>query len=685
MDQSSRFGVAVLVGCAPLVLPVSALAQEPIQLPGIYVQGATLEAPAAPRRATGAQADNKTGDGPAAPAEDTVGGVPAYTIGNAITVVTGEELRQRQVRDASEALRSLPGVSVSRSGGLGNITQVRIRGAEAPHTLVLIDGIEANTTADGEFDFSNLSADDLERIEIIRGPLSSLYGSNALGGVINIITRGGRGPLALTLRSEAGTLGTRDFAARLSGGSDSAHIAVSSHWRETNGFNIAPFGDERDGSRLTSLGLKGGVRLLDGITLDFTMRYIDKFADRDGFGGLGTLGIAVDDPSVLNHRVFLGGANLRWDMLEGKLTHEFRVTRNDSVTSDNDSTFGLFRNVSEADKAAYLATYRLDTPAIWAKHSFSALVAREAEQFRSKGAFGLGGDGERSQLAFAGEWRGGFADRLFLTAGIRRDDNEKTQDFTTWRLAASLKLPETGVRPHASVGTAVKLPTMFEQFGITSTFIPNPNLAPEESFGWDAGLEFTVLSGRATLDVTYFNANLTNKIFGTAQGPLPNTITSVNLPGESTRQGVEVAGRVQLTKHLSLGAAYTFTDARDPNGVREVRRPPHAARADLGYSFANGRGTASLAVVYNGTMNDLAFEQVSPFGQQRVLLDSYWVVTAAVSYKLEPGVEVFGRVENLFDARYQEVFGFQSAPIAAFAGIKLTFGGPDGVGGRWAK
>jgi vitamin B12 transporter len=684
MRVSSRFGIAVLLGSILFFLPTGGLAQQPIQLPGIYVQGATLEAPAAPRRATGAQAENKSADGPGL-AEDTVEGVPAYTIGNAVSVITGEELRQRQVRDASDALRSLPGVSVSRSGGLGNITQVRIRGAEAPHTLVLIDGIEANATADGEFDFSNLSAEDLERIEVIRGPLSSLYGSNALGGVINIITRGGRGPLALTLKSEAGTLGSKDFAARLSGGSDSVHIAVSSHWRDTAGFNIAPSGDERDGSRLTSLGLKGGVRLLEGITLDFTMRYIDKFADRDGFGGPGTLGIAVDDSSVLNHRLFLGGANLRWNMLDGKLTHEFRLARNDTVTSDNDSSFGLFRNVSEADKAAYLATYRLETPAIWAKHSFSALVAREAEQFTSKGGFGLGGEGERSQLALAGEWRGEFADRLFLTAGVRRDDNDRAQDFTTWRLAASLRLQELGVRPHASVGTAVKLPTMFEQFGVTSTFIPNPNLAPEESFGWDAGLEFTFLKGRATLDVTYFKADLTNKIFGTAPGPLPNTITSINQPGESTREGVEVAGRVQLTKELSLGAAYTFTDARDRDGVREVRRPPHAARADLGYAFAGDRGTANLAVIYNGTMNDLAFEQVFPFGQQRVLLDSYWVVRAAVSYKVQPGVEVFGRVENLFDERYQEVFGFEAAPIAAFAGIKLTFGGPEGFGGSWAK
>jgi vitamin B12 transporter len=688
MRSCARYAFALALGACSFLPSTAVLAQT--QLPGIYVQGATLETPRASIR-KGGEPGEPVPEGAKAAEEGEASGVPLEKIGSAVTVVTGEQLRAQQVRNAADALRSLPGVAVSRSGGAGNITQVRIRGAEGPHTLVLIDGIEANTTADGEFDFSNLSAEDLERIEVIRGPLSSLYGSNALGGVVNIVTRSGRGPVALTLRSEVGTLGTRDIVARLAGGSDKAHIAVSQQWRSTDGFNIAPEGNERDGSRLSSFALKGGVSPVKGITLDFTTRYIDKFADRDSFGGPGPLGTAVDDRSTLVHRIFLAGANLRWDMLEGKLTHEVRATHNETVTADRDELFGLFKNVSEAEKAAYLATYRLDTPAIGAKHIFTALVGTEMERFTSKGSFG-GGEGERGQLAYAGEWRGEFADRLFLTAGTRRDDNDKFQDFTTWRLSASLALREAGLRPHASVGTAVKLPTMFEQFGIFTNFVPNPNLAPEESFGWDAGVEFSLLKGRAILDITYFNADLTNKIRGTAPVPDdPNTpepdnkITAVNLPGQSTRQGVELATRWKLTDALIVGAAYTFTDAREPDGVKEVRRPPHAARADVAYSFANGLGVATLGIIYNGTMSDIAFEQVAPFGQPRVLLDPYWVVNAAVSYKLQPGVELFGRVENLFDQRYQEVFGFEAAPITAFAGVKLTFGGADGVGGTGAR
>ena len=686
MRSSSRFVIVGLMGFTPCFLPATGFAQQPIQLPGIYVQGATLEAPPRPTGPpVGVQSDAAGG-----PESADISGVPAYTIGNAVTVITGEELRRQQVRHAGEALRSLPGVSVSRSGGVGNFTQVRIRGAEGNHTLVLIDGIEANNTADGEFDFSNLSAEDIERIEVIRGPMSGLYGSNAVGGVVNIITRQGRGPMTVTVRTEAGSLRTRDGAVRIAGGSDKAHMAISYHWRDTAGFNIAPVGDERDGSTLGSFALRGGVRLFEGVTLDFTVRRTDKRADRDGFGDFlapkGTLATAIDDASTLNNRVLLAGANLRWDMLGGKLTHEIIANHNGTITGDIDRSFfpGTSRNISETDRFAYLSTYRLDMPAIWTKHTFSGRLEKENERFTPEGSFADGLERDRGRLSYTGEWRGAVADRLFLTAGIRRDDNDTFRDFTTWRTAASLVLREMGLRPHASVGAAVKLPTMFEQFGTNPFFTPNDKLVPEESFGWDAGLEFTFLKGLAILDITYFNTNLTNKINGTAPGPKPGTFTSVNLPGESTREGVEIGARFKVTDGLTLGAAYTYLDARNPDGQEEIRRSPHGARADLAYSFAGGRGSASLVAVYNGRMEDLAF--VLPnFDQKRVALGEYWLINAAASYKLQPGVELFGRVENLFDARYQEVYGFQAAPITAFAGVKLTFGGPEGVGGNWAK
>jgi vitamin B12 transporter len=187
----------------------------------------------------------------------------------------------------------------------------------------------------------------------------------------------------------------------------------------------------------------------------------------------------------------------------------------------------------------------------------------------------------------------------------------------------------------------------------------------------------------SALDITYFHSDLTNKISPSGlAAPNPSLI---NLPGVSMREGVEFALRSRLGPNLTSTLAYTYLDAQDSTDTQEIRRPRHAGRVDLAYSFAGGRGSANLGVIYNGSMTDTAFQNGPPFGSQTVVLDSYWLVNAAVSYKLEQGVEVFGRVENALDARYQEVFGYDAAPITAFAGIKLTIGGPDGIGQPWRK
>ena len=230
--------------------------------------------------------------------------------------------------------------------------------------------------------------------------------------------------------------------------------------------------------------------------------------------------------------------------------------------------------------------YRFDMPGL--KNTVSGRVEREQERFAPEGSFADGRERERGRVSYTGEWNGGLFDRLFLTAGIRRDDNDNFEDFTTWRGSASLVLREINMRPHASVGTAVKLPTMFEQFGSDQFFAPNPNLTPEHSFGWDAGVEFTFDKGRLLFDVTYFRANLTDKINGFVFDPAVGKFTASNLPGESTREGVEISARYKLASNVSLGGAYTYTDARDPNGEREIRRSPHSARADVAYTFNGG-------------------------------------------------------------------------------------------------
>jgi vitamin B12 transporter len=667
------------------LLSASASAQDETELPPIVVEGATLEAPPAKPKKKAAQGPGPAGAGETATPSDEDGegkaetagdavGVPITQVGAAVSVITRKDIEAQQIRYAADALRSLPGVEVNRSGGSGNLTQVRIRGAEANQTLVLIDGIEANITTDGEFDFANLSTADIEQIEVIRGSMSGIYGSSAVGGVINIITRSGRGPLTFTARAEGGSFESSGVTLGASAGNDKGSFAVSLDRRKTDGFNISPFGDEDEGSRLTTFSLRGRYALLDTLSVNLVLRKISREADRDGFfGPAGSLATAVDDPSFLTSDTWLTGVNLRWDTFDGHVTHEIRTNRNATITTDTDLSFPASpfysRNESEDVKYGYLATLRFDTPAlVGAHHSVSGLIEREMESFTPQGDFADGLERTRDREAVVGEYRGDFADTVFVTANVRHDDNESFDDFTTWRSAVSVPLKGLALRPHASVGTSVKFPNMFELFGsIPAFFIPNPNLQPEESFGWDAGVEYTFAGGQALLDVTYFNANLKNEIvtFG-----FPFSLR--NADGESTREGIEVAARAALGAGVSVGAAYTYLDAKNEADEEAVRRPPHAGRFDVNYAFAGDKGNLNLAAIYNGRQQDLGFRMPN-FTQERVTVGSYWLLTAAASYDIASGVELYGRVENLLDDHYQELYGFEAAGIAAYVGLRFTY------------
>lgn len=676
-----------------------AKAQTTLELPGIVVEGATLEAPrSAPKRksaATTSPASNGVSqqEGPAEVAEEgaakseaasnQAGGIPAAHLGTAVTVVTGEDLQRQQIRHAADALRSLPGVSVNRSGSPAHLTAVRIRGAEHNHTLVLIDGIEANTGSNGAFDFSDLMTEDIERIEVIRGPQSALYGSNAIGGVINIVTKRGGGPLSVTARAEGGSFGTKGGAARISGGNERFWGAATVQHQRSNGFNIAPEGawGEEDGYRITSLSANAGAMLAENVRLDLNIRHSDKRVQNDDQTGANLRNgwvIASDSLSHTKASVLLMGVNLRWDMLGGDLTHLFTASRNSS--NWNDFYFGagfgppsVTDTNDDAYRLAYRTSYRFSTPAIGMRHAITGLVDYGQESLENETDQGLV-EARRSQTGFATEWRGELFERIYLSAGVRYDENDAFENFTTWRTGISVPIPEMGVRPHASAGTGVRLPTMIEQFGFFPTFTPNPNLKAEKSEGWDAGVEFTFLKGKAIVDVTYFRMDLTDQI-QTQFIPCGSNFCShpINLAGESKRQGIEVDARFQLLPNVSLGLAYTYLDATDSSGAPELRRPRHAARGDIVYQFDDGRGELSLAAIYNGRMDDVVFGWAPDFANGVTTLDEYWLVTAAASYKLNPTLEIYGRVENLFNEDYEEIFGYQTAGIAAYAGLRWTF------------
>ena len=603
-------------------------------------------------------------------------GIAIDKVGTSVSVVTSADIKNQQIRNAADALRSLPGVSVSSQGTPGTLSVVRIRGAESQHTLVVIDGVEVNASnGNGFFDLSNLTSEEIESIEVLRGPQSGLYGSGAIGGVVNIITKSGKGPFKITAFGEGGSFGTGSGGAQISGGTDRAHGALTVQTTHSNGFNISPLGSERDAHTLNSFAFHGGVVVFDNFKIEGALRYSHKDAARDGFDGsaaIGGLAVANDDGSTLSQDLWTGRLAATLDTFDGHWIHQWHVARADNVLKDRDATFLSFSNAEAAiNNYGYTSTVRIDGYGAPMRHFLTGRIEGQDEFFQQPTFDSV--ERNRSRTSAIGEARGEYFDALYVTGTVRQDWNQVFDDQTTWHAAASLKVPGTVLRLHASTGTGVKYPSFSEQFGFFFGFIPNPDLKAETSFGWDSGAELTLLGGKAVVDVTYFDQNLENEIDTKF---LPDfSSTAVNRVGESTRRGIEVSARYAVLPGLTVGGAYTYLRARDDAQLEEIRRAPHSGKVDVSYAFLDKRANVSLSAIYNGDMKDVAFDANS-FDLHRVTLDDYWLLRLAGSYQVQPGVELYGRVENLLDEKYQEVFGFQTAGLAAYAGVRITYEAP---------
>ena len=615
--------------------------------------------------------------------------VDVATVGSSISVITADDLQQQQTRFVSDVLREVPGVAVSRAGTFGTQTQVRIRGAEGNQTLVIIDGVEVNDPAGGnEFDFGQLLSSDIERIEVLRGPQSILYGSNSIGGVINIITKKGEKGVTTTARAEGGSFHTFDGGASVSGGNDMANAYLGLSGYRTAGINISKNGGENDGYDNITLNHSINVKPLDILELSGSLRYVDAELQYDDFGEeTDSRGFIIPNDANLKAKVtnLSGRAQAKLSLLDDKFQNTvgysgYRSTNNQYT--DNDRTFRFNAQTNTFD---YQSNLFLDTPEIAdATHAFTFLYERQQQTGSnfSKGSEFFPSQGANFNSIIdhgvAGEYRLGVWDRLFLTGGARYDQNNQFEDFTSPRVTGAFLITETDSRIHATWGKGVQNPTLTELYGFFDTFIGNPDLKPENSNGWDVGFEQSFIDNKLVFDVTYFN-NRIKDLISSEFDPAIGASTPINLSGTSKIQGVEVSATAKLYEGLTVKASYTYTDGEDPDGNELVRRPPNMASANANYAFLDdGEGhklaNVNLNVDYNGQQKDFVF--VSPtFERQTRNLDPYWLVNLAASYEFMPGLAVVGRIENLLDQDYEELYGYQAPGIGAYAGLRgrLTF------------
>ena len=586
---------------------------------------------------------------------------PSRQIGSSLSVITGTELERRQTRFVSDALRTVPGVSVNRTSSFGSFTDVRIRGAESNQTLVLIDGVEVNDPALGSlFDFGNLLTTDVERIEVLRGPQSVLYGSDAIGGVVNVITkRGERGP-TVSGSAEYGSFNSLQSNAAISGGGKMYNFALAgSHYR-TDGISAADEdagNEENDPYRNNTVIGTASFRPFDFLELNLAGRYQRTKLKTDAF-----IFSAVDDSSFNNGRERFGRAEAKVTLLDNRWTHSLSGSLFNNKLESGGGSFGPGSTEGDRENLRYQTDFKFSTPDIAdATHEISFGAERDKEKVLTINSFSTV-DRKIKSKSYYTLYQMGLWDRLFLTAGGRFDENDFFDDTTTYRATAAFLFPKTGTKLHSSGGKAVKNPTVFELFGFTSTFSGNPNLKPERSHGFDVGIEQKLFGDRVVADATFFYNRISDLIIGFGN-------TAENLSGRSTIKGVELSGRAQVVDGLDVIGSYTWMTTSDPTGTQLVRRPRHLASLAVNYGFLEKkRANVNLSLTFNGSQQDVAFGPT-----RRVTLAEYVLLNIAASYRVNDHLEIYARGENLLDQNYQEVFTFGAPGIAGYGGLRLRF------------
>lgn len=579
--------------------------------------------------------------------------------GSSVTLITGDELRARGQSSVLEALRGTAGLDVAQSGGPGKPTSVFLRGANSEHTKVLLDGIPLNNPADPtrRFDFATLTVDNIERVEIVRGPQSVVYGSDAIGGVINIVTKRGDGPLSARFSALGGSWGTHEERVAVQGGDEVLYYSLGASSIQTNGFSAVSrrFGaTEPDGYQNATVSGRVGWNLADGWNVDYVFRYAESEVDVDGFDNFTFL--PADELNRQNlfdqffHRVQL--QSVAWD---GLIENRVGFSLTDFATADtNPGPFGQPRFDGQGRQVDWQSNLQVtETNVVTAGIDY---FAEEASPFD-------GGLQRQNLASLYLQDRFDVAEISHTSVGVRWDDHSVAGEAQTYRVSQSLDVLATGGRLHGSLGRGFRAPAISQRFG----GVGNPNLRPEFSKGWDIGFEQPVWDGLITWDATYFRNDFSDLIVFVS-GPFgPFGFGELRNVQAARTSGVELSVGTQLTQRVYVSANYTYTDTLDlTNNSYLVRRPRNkvgiTARCEV-----SDRATVNAYLLHVGNRPDFdAFGGI-------ISLEDYITLNLSGTYRLSDRWELFGRLDNLTDADYEEVFAFATAGVSGYAGLNFQW------------
>ena len=600
----------------------------------------------------------------------------------AVTVISGDDLRARGVARVSDALQQVPGVILAQNGSFGSVTSLFLRGGESRYTKVLIDGVAVNQSG-GYFDFSHLTTDNVERIEIVRGPASVLYGADAVTGVIQIFTRRGRGPLSLVASARGGTYGSADGDLGVSGSSRDVAYALAGAQHRTDG--VLKFNN-----RYSNGALSGSLALSPRPTTD--ARISARYTNAEFHYPTDFTGAPVDSNSYrVQHRLTVG-LDASWQMSHSTQARFLAGTNEVSdLTEDIAVPFGATSRLHSADKSrAHRRTAEarvsfLSIPAailnlggeyVWEADKSTSSRGPVGSQVSPTSQF----DADRESRGVYAELLGSPKRRLTYTAAARLDNSSDYGSHTTFRLGTSIPLAAR-TRVRSSLSTAFNAPA-FNQLRPTQFTEGNRDLSPERSRSWEAGIEHSLVTDRARVSASYFNQRFDDLIQFIGGGP-PTFIGHFSNLARASSNGYE--GELELTPVASVSATASAT-VSSPHitriyssahgsfvvGQALLRRPSHSGAASL--RITPRAGSVSLTASYVGKRPDIDFNE---FPSPTVTLPAYVRVDASGEADIWRGergstLSLTARVENALDKRYETVLHYPAPGRTILLGARFS-------------
>lgn len=566
---------------------------------------------------------------------------PISESGTAISIITAKDLDDLGVDFVLDALTLAPGVTINQNGAIGGQAAVRIRGNSNEQTLILVDGVPVNdaSTPGGGYNFARLDPENVERVEILRGPQSTLWGTDAIGGVVSITTKRPTDGLNGTTFLEYGSFDTVRGGLSGSYGGERGDIRIGASGISSGGISRADEANgntEEDSFKSGTLSANGGLNLGGDIRLEGSVLYNRSDSEFDNFSstaqGAVTDGDALSRVDELATRV-----SLYAPILDGKLENLFLV----GYTSTERENFRGGATSFTAKGERLILRYQ-GTANIADGHRL--LFGAENDSSESNGD-------ETDILGLFGVYEIQPFEGLTISGGVRYDDNSRFGSETTFRAAAAYQVSED-ITVRGSWGEGFKAPTIFQltQFFSPATQ-PNPDLRPERSNGFDFGIDWRSSDSRAAVSITYFNQDTTNQINFDAG-------SYFNLARAET-QGIELSAQYEIAEGVTVSGDYSLIDADDQDGETLVRVPRNTANLRLDYSNG-GPFTGNVTMRYNGEELD-----------RRGVVDSWFRVDLAAQYRASNNIEIFARVENLLDEDYQQILGYGTPGISGSAGIRF--------------